>query len=76
MPEKIIQKAKEIEKSLDKTCDEKKVVVQSLFSIDSDSQNEKIEKYNKLKEKLENLDIYNITPIQALQILEKLKSEL
>ena len=76
LPEKIIQKAKEIEKNFDKTCDEKKVVVQSLFSIDSDSQNEKIEKYNKLKEKLENLDIYNITPIQALQILEKLKSEL
>jgi DNA mismatch repair ATPase MutS len=33
LPEEIIQKAKEIEKQLDKSCEEKKVIVNPLFDI-------------------------------------------
>jgi DNA mismatch repair ATPase MutS len=74
LPAEIIENAKKIEKTLDKWCEEKKVVVQSLFA-DQNNDFEK-EKYEKIKQKLEDLDIYNITPIKALEILEEVKREL
>jgi DNA mismatch repair ATPase MutS len=33
LPKEIIQKAKEIEKQLDKSCDEKKVIINPLFDV-------------------------------------------
>jgi hypothetical protein len=33
LPEEIIQKAKVIEKQLDKSCEEKKVIVNPLFDV-------------------------------------------
>ncbi len=78
LPKEIIDKSKEIEKQLDKSCEEKKVVVQSLFDMwdawMNKEEQEKAKKYEKLKESLENLDIYNTTPIKALEILEKLRN--
>ena len=79
LPKEIIQKAKEIEKTLDKSCDSKKVVVNPLFdmwNVIDEKTKEKLQKYEQLKEKLESLDIYNITPIKALEILDELRKDL
>ena len=70
LPQDIIESAKQ---NLENLENKKRIVSQnSLFSTDSlDKEYE--EKYNELILKIKNIDINNITPLQALEILEKLK---
>ena len=73
LPTEIIENAKKILQNLE---NKKRIVKQdSLFGTDSlDKQYE--EKYNKLSSVLENIDVNNLTPLQALEILDKLKKDL
>jgi len=70
LPQDIIENAKQ---NLENLENKKRIVSQnSLFSTDSlDKEYE--EKYNDLISKIKNIDINNITPLQALEILEKFK---
>ncbi len=77
LPKKIISRAKEILLSLEKDSD-KKISLKmdapqlSLFTIQLQDSNE----YKKIIDELKQIDINQITPIEALNILNKLKSML
>jgi len=73
LPQDIIENAKQHLENLE---NKKRIVSQnSLFSADSlDKEYE--EKYNDLISKIKNIDINNITPLQALEILERLKKKM
>lgn len=70
LPSPIIDNSKNILKNLENN---KKIIKQdSLFDF-STQNNEYKEKYDKLINKLNSIDINNLTPLQALEILNKLK---
>jgi len=84
LPDKIIEKAREIEKNIWECSrmseNKRKVVINPLFDFSENEvlqkDKEKIQKYEKIKQILESLDIYNTTPIKALEILEELKGNI
>lgn len=46
---------------------------QTLFEIPSKAEDERIKKYNQVKDYLDKIDLNNITPLNAMDILDKLK---
>ncbi len=73
LPTEIIENAKKILQNLE---NKKRIVKQdSLFGTDSLGKQYE-EKYNKLNSVLKNIDVNNLTPLQALEVLDKLKKDL
>lgn len=57
---------------IEKWKDEK--ILSPLFEISDNKSDKKLEKYNQLKNYLDNVDINNMTPLSALDLLNKLKN--
>ncbi|OQB40659.1 MAG: DNA mismatch repair protein MutS [candidate division CPR1 bacterium ADurb.Bin160] len=75
IPNVILQRAEENLSNLHSSTDKKNIkdFNQNLFDINRFAQVEN-PKYEKIKSILDSFDINNITPLQALQLLNKLKS--
>lgn len=77
IPEEILHQARDILKWFEnkQNTNSPHIISAPLFEVESKS-SEYQEKYEKIKEMLSQVDVNNMTPLQAIQFLEKFKDEI